>query len=957
MPESWTVKRCLDEILSDGLLKRVNEQLHFMHQSVQEYFTGLYFARNYPDELVDFTPKLSPLHASRRLLEIPNHRFVPALLMMVGILDDATKFVKALEPRNAVLAAAAIASANKVDGSLLATLENKWLQLLQQRTQGPMACSCLALASMRSQKVLGALFSFAVQPWWPIDFAGAAVAAFAKLATPEAVMTEILNRLRTSSDDNYLYQDRVLVRLVKDLESARLIEMMFDEWRTSPVGSGLQNRLQNLMASVSRSLLNQELERIQSEADVARSADATRALSEAGSWQTNSDRLEVARAQEMFASVERKRAEEVTQKLTTMVDMDESELAACLRSEDDAVRSSAAKLVAERRAPVADVIVEELVCSEYGWGQEDFVSALIAICGEEASVSKLVEAAREPCRLVGKLDPQLALDLTPEVVPNALRQQIEKLLKQRSLQITSAGPVGDVFVWHLSSAAVIPPHQRVYQIRKSAEGLELYDCNVAQKAYLALATIPGEASLLELRRAFDAGAESSRTVVIDCLARRGDQSLAPKLLEQLKFTTSSDFAHAALEALKRLRNREALSLMDDLLVMTREDWSEKHPQWGTTPRYTWWSDDIHRILIALDADGDIQERLDGVLTSDDPLARLAATNEFARWFTQASKPERSETWRTPERFDRLLQLTLSDPVESVRLGAGQALDSFDSDLLQERLATALNSDSCEVQVNAAHALSQLNSEGLYPQITKVMCEVIESIQTVSIRQRAGEILAAIKGGLDPLHEPIRTELTRGEWERALEVIEDTFEVLPEDASLFWWRADALTALGRLDQAAEAYERAAQLADGVSMIPQALSNTFVKLGDYERAVNAARKAVLISPTDAEAQATLARSSYKAGSIEETVGAATTAVDFDPVHHEAIWLVLLAYINRANVAESRSAFQHAMRVRQCLSPGLDESFVPVFLDELDRINSNNAEISQLVDEIKNALRPNE
>jgi len=54
------------------------------------------------------------------------------------------------------------------------------------------------------------------------------------------------------------------------------------------------------------------------------------------------------------------------------------------------------------------------------------------------------------------------------------------------------------------------------------------------------------------------------------------------------------------------------------------------------------------------------------------------------------------------------------------------------------------------------------------------------------------------------------------------------------------------------------------------------------------------------------------------------------------------------------ESRSAFQHAMRVRRLLSPGLDTSFMTSFVKELEGIHTDNAEISQLMDDIKEALR---
>jgi hypothetical protein len=42
-----------------------------------------------------------------------------------------------------------------------------------------------------------------------------------------------------------------------------------------------------------------------------------------------------------------------------------------------------------------------------------------------------------------------------------------------------------------------------------------------------------------------------------------------------------------------------------------------------------------------------------------------------------------------------------------------------------------------------------------------------------------------------------------------------------------------------------------------------------------------------------------------------------------------------------------------MRQLLSPDLDTSFVTTFLEELQGIKSDNAEISRLMEEIKSAL----
>jgi len=216
------------------------------------------------------------------------------------------------------------------------------------------------------------------------------------------------------------------------------------------------------------------------------------------------------------------------------------------------------------------------------------------------------------------------------------------------------------------------------------------------------------------------------------------------------------------------------------------------------------------------------------------------------------------------------------------------------------------------------------------------------------------VLSAIPGGLAPFYQPIQEELGYSGSERALELIEAALEIIPEDVNLFWWRGHALRSLGRLDRAADNYQRAFELEKRASVIPQALAQTFLELGDFPRAMETARRGVEIAPADAEAQSILAWSSYKAGAIPEAVEAASKAVDLDPVHGDAIWIVLLGHVRQANLEESRSAFQHAMRVRQLLSPGLDTSFVTSFVKELEDIEVDDAEGTRLVDDIKEALR---
>ena len=160
-------------------------------------------------------------------------------------------------------------------------------------------------------------------------------------------------------------------------------------------------------------------------------------------------------------------------------------------------------------------------------------------------------------------------------------------------------------------------------------------------------------------------------------------------------------------------------------------------------------------------------------------------------------------------------------------------------------------------------------------------------------------------------------------------------------------------LGQTGPAAKSFQHAFELEKQASLIPQELAQTFLELPDYPRAMEAARRGTEIAPGDAEAQSILAWSSYKAGAIPEAVEAASKAVDLDPVHSDAIRIAILGHIRQRNLEQSRLAFQHAMRVRRVLSPGLDTSFLTSFIKELEGIKTDNAEMLQLIAEIKDAL----
>jgi hypothetical protein len=702
--------------------------------------------------------------------------------MMTGLLDDSTKLVEALAARNPILAAAAVSSANRVDGSLLARLEQRWIELLEhvELSHRIVACSCLVLASMKSPQVIQSLVAFA------LDNSYVGIPALGKLGAPDAVALELAERARNLSDNEYEEQERTIGEAIKELQSSRMVNVLFEQWRASPPDSSARHRFERLLATVDRSLLDEELQRIRSgTSDPARAADAERALVEGASWDGFAGGISIGihELSQMVYQAQREYTDRMAEAVTAMGTMDDQELAAGLRSSDPAVRAAAATLAAERQAPVGAVILESILRQD--GGQSELISALVSLWGEQTAVSRLVEGSREKCWCIGTLNPDLGSQLKLGELSEAVKAEIERLGVRPDLRIEGHEIDCGTSIWNL-----VPSSQRwLYQLRVSPARLEFYDCNVAVRAFSALAEIPGEASLTELRRAIEHDEPNVQKIAIDALVKRGDSGFATRLIAKLSSATSADFIDAALAALGELRDREALSLINDLLVITHADGFDVHHVWGKCRHRPGWWRAIHQILVNLNADSDIQHALDNALALEDPVPKVAALDEFSWWFAETDLgPERDVTWRTPERLQRLLDLALRDSTQSVRTAAAGALREVKSEVVQKSLAEALADNSAEVQVAAAVAVLQMNAHELYGRVAECMVHVAKADQSQDLRRRAGEVLTAIPGGVEPFYQPIHAELGRGELESALKLIEATLEILPEDANLFWLRA-------------------------------------------------------------------------------------------------------------------------------------------------------------------------
>lgn len=294
------------------------------------------------------------------------------------------------------------------------------------------------------------MVAFALDPDLHNSYVG--IPALERLGEPEAIVLELVERVRTLPDSEYEKQGDKIEKVVAKLQSFRVVNMLFKQWRASPPLSSGRLRFEGLLATVEKSLLNEELHRIRSDAsDPAMSADAEQALVEGASWK----RVGVAysmmgRILNIRNQARRQIADRVAEIATRMKDASDEELAESLRSGDDARIVVAAKLAGERRVPVGDIILELLLQKDSGWNWDELVSALVLLWGEQTAVLKVVEATQVKCRRLGTLSLHLAAQLKSGDLSSSIKTEVIRLgVWPENLSLAGLRTDGDTFTWLL----------------------------------------------------------------------------------------------------------------------------------------------------------------------------------------------------------------------------------------------------------------------------------------------------------------------------------------------------------------------------------------------------------------------------------------------------------------------------------------------------------------------------
>lgn len=963
MPDRWTVDEFCDEIVADDILQKAGDRVAFRHQSFQEYFAACWFARGRAEALVELTPRLvGALVEPMWPVDLSGHRLVPVLTMVAGLVEDCTKLVEALAERNPVTAAATIASASRIAPAVRAGLEQRWIEMLRDGDphRRVVACSCLRTVA-RSPASVRVLVEFALSDQLNDTFAGSV--ALSTLSAVDELATQLVEAILALDEERYLKTTWAIRGVIRALPISRIVVVAFERWRAAHSDDALRSRLEVVLVTVDRAVVVTRLGQVAADTtDAVRAADAARVLASLDAWGRVASRLSLGWLHRQWAFYEAQRNQEAAR----LKDADVATLAAALAASDDATRAGAARVAADQRVPLGDAIIDTLLrvgVRSSAW--RDLVAAAVHLVGEASAIARLVEVSHRGRVLLRHLDAS-ALATLPAAWETQDASDAVSIRHQVAIAVAGVlgGPeeYGELEVapsgrdgrsWRATTHAGAG---RRYEVCVTTDGLDIFDLSRGATAIRAVAEI-GPQGLAALRAASDDPDPDIRNTAIEGLARLSDPELADRLLQLLRHAQDPRFVAAALTALVTLRAPQAVVLIEDLLGMTG-DWSEVHPVWrARTPRIgaaAGWGDVIHGVLAVIRADREVAAAIDAALATGDVDRKCAALRELSRWLSDTTlEPERAAIWRQQSRDEQLVELALHDPAERVRREAADALRHVSSRAVVESIAPALDDGDPAVRLAAGSALLALDASPLQARAQQLMLAIATSPGPQTLRRAAGDALSRIAGGLDPIYQPIRVALARSEPQAALDLIAGALEIVPDDGSLLLWLGQAQSALGLRSQAAASFRRAFELEGRMAAIPTVLAETLIDLGDFAGAAEAAWHGVDLSADSADAHALLAWSCYRANTIAEAVDAARMACDLDPVHPRASWILVLALLRTPAPGEARAAAEHALRVRQLLSPGLDTSFVATFEQELATLAAADEATAQLIAELRQRL----
>ncbi|OHB90569.1 MAG: hypothetical protein A3E19_07160 [Planctomycetes bacterium RIFCSPHIGHO2_12_FULL_52_36] len=186
--------------------------------------------------------------------------------------------------------------------------------------------------------------------------------------------------------------------------------------------------------------------------------------------------------------------------------------------------------------------------------------------------------------------------------------------------------------------------------------------------------------------------------------------------------------------------------------------------------------------------------------------------------------------------------------------------------------------------------------------------------------------------------------TRGQWEKALQVLERAVEVNPHSGEIRYLLGEAHQRAGMIERALEDYKEVVRLDKRNPKALYALGTIYNEMYMIKEAVEVLRRVVLLDPNHSGACFQLAMAFEKAGMIEECLAMLREATSIDPNYTEAHRYLAGLYQKRGQYGEALQEYRELARI----NPDDEEAHLVLAsaYNKIGRVNEATTELKELI-----------
>lgn len=962
VPTEWDGAGFLAEVIANGILRSADERLEFMHESVQEYFTAVALADEPVEDAAGMIPELLWRHVEPDApLPDTEFSFRTPVLMLSGLLEQSGQLVRALAPRNPLMAARCLATATRVDSATVAELQDGWLRLLERGHERyrQVGASCLGLAKLAEDRIVRRLIDVAA------DDASWIVRRSATDALNEVGLSNCVDHLAAKIGRPSPYDP--LTKLLVKFAPTRAAGLLFERWLNA---SELQREeLEELLGSIEHAAVADELKRIEHQAlesgDASRVSACRAALESLPAWEDRfSKRLQFPRAEELREAM-RKSAREAQEELSEATDV--SLIEALQQRSDAYMRSAAAKALAERgRSDALPALIEALVTEPRRSMTRDDIARAAHRLGGDGVVDELIARVWHPRPLlflqVARTSEILALDALPQAVMRGLEDV--------GLAVEGRGQVARQNGGWIITYDFLDHDGLVLTVDDAGEAYHLYVSDTATRC-LDAAVLIGDPDRMfqDLVRAQAHDQAAVRASATELLEHKYTARAVEPISAQLEHETDPSVVETALVGLGRIGTTAALGVLFETtatatvpertlravltgLPATQEADQFLLAQAQREPTVAARSLVLealaslrkHRVLTdptARPGDDAPDFLIEAALTEGTPEARRAAAAALR--------------WSAGDPGVRTFASELRSAVGERRAAAATALGVLQEDGSTQDLAALLDDNVNAVRVAAAASLLQLRAEDMNDQAASVLVDVVMRAGDPLVRESAADALR--DDGADAVNQLVAKWIDAGRFGDVEVLASSLLEGERSGASgemwLLWARAlarenegDPGAALSDLDTALATY-------DAVADIHATRARLLSALHRFDEAVAEQRRAVEMSSDDASLYTNLGWFMYLADDFDGSVRASQQALNLDAAPANAAFNLALAYLAGGHKREARIAHAAAIHLACAQAPEELEDVVQAVRQDFEHLRDRRPDLAAVIDDLEKEL----